>query len=56
MFHCDVVGYFSSSIYLALYPEVFSNEYELVFHFGEKGGRRRMGNMVAYKDGDDFES
>lgn len=55
MFQCAVVGYFSSSIYLALYPEIFSNEYELVFHFGGKGGRR-MGIMIAYKDGDDFES
>lgn len=55
MFQCAVVGYFSSSIYLALYPEIFSNEYELVFYFGGKGGRR-MGIMMAYKDGDDFEA
>lgn len=54
-FKWNVVGYFSPSIYFASSSELFSNEYEIVLHFG----RNRKGEeweMMNYKDGDDFES
>ena len=44
-----IVEYFCISIYLALSLEVFSNEYELVFHFEGKGRRRKMGNYGLWR-------
>lgn len=43
-FKWNVVGYFSPSIYFASSSELFSNEYEIVLHFGRNRERRRMGN------------
>lgn len=44
MFSMSVARYFSSLIKFTSSEEIYSNEYELVFHFRGKRGRRRMGN------------
>jgi len=44
-----IVEYFCISIYLALSLEVFSNENELVFHFGGKGRKRKNGKLWLMK-------